>query len=178
MICRNNSCSTCGTCLSSCGCKTCNNNCAGNYPNPVFANNVNSCNCSNVVTNTATTSGAHLTGNGTLNPAEDLPLNLIHTTTNIAFQNAGENTTILGGLYKIDFSANVSGNADPVSLGIKIGGIVEPNSIMSTNKTGNSTHISNTFFASIPDASYIFVTNTSNNSLTVEKVNVTLLRMS
>lgn len=53
---------------------------------------------------------------------QDLPLNLIHTTTNVAFQNQGENTTVIGGLYKIDFAAKISGNTDPVSLGIKIGG--------------------------------------------------------
>lgn len=178
MICRNNSCSTCGTCLSSCGCKTCNNNCAGNYPNPVVANNVNSCNCSNIITNTSAVAGAHLAASGNLSPLQDLPLNLIHTTTNVAFQNQGENTTVIGGLYKIDFAAKISGNTDPVSLGIKIGGTVDPNSIMTANKTGGITHISNTFFASIPDTSYIFVTNTSNGNQNVEMVNVTLVRMS
>lgn len=178
MICRNNSCSTCGTCLSSCGCKTCNNNCIGNYPNPVVADNVNSCNCSNIITNTSATSGAHLTSNGSLAPSQDLSLNLIHTTTNIAYQNSGQDTTILGGLYKIDFAANISGNADPISLGIKIGNDVDQNSIISSSKTGSLTHISNTFFTSVPDASYIYLTNTSNEHLNVEKVNVTLIRMS
>lgn len=179
MICQNNSCSSCGTCLTSCGCKTCGNNIAGNYPIPVVVDNFNTINnsSSRIITNNNFVSGAHFVASGVIEPMQDLPLDLASSTINVAYQNIGESAVILEGLYKIDFSSVVGGDANPVVLALKINGNIDENSKITLSKNNDNILLSNSFFSQISNYSNIYISNLSSMPINIEKFNMTITKL-
>ena len=178
MICQNSSCSNCGACITSCGCNNCCNNCAGNYPNPVWFNNPCPCGSGTTISSNINTSGgAFFVGSGRIEFGQNLTLNHVSSSMGIAYQNQGENAVISQGLYKIDYSAVVSGS-ESANIAIRINGVVVDESVIRGNISGESQNVFNTFIANIPENGYLEITNLNGESITINSVNVSITKLS